>query len=231
MESVIVLPTYNERENIPAVLDKLTKYDIKILVVDDNSPDGTGRFVKEYREKNPKVFLLERERKEGLGKAYIAGFKYALEKLDADIVFQMDSDMSHNPEDVPRFLEAIRENDVVIGSRYVKGGGIENWNWHRKLTSRIGNLLARFAAGLNPIEDCTTGYRAIRTDVLKKTGFEKIDAQGYAFLTTLLYELKKNGARIKEIPITFIDRKHGRSKLGKKEMAEFLLNSFRLRFK
>jgi len=235
---VIVIPTYNEVENIEKVINliydntrSLKGFDINVLVVDDNSPDKTYEIVAKISKANKKVFLLKREGKSGLGAAYIDGFKYAFKNLNPEIIFQMDADLSHDPKEIPNFLREIKNYDFVIGSRYVKGGKILNWGINRKIVSFFGNFFARIVAGMYNVRDCTTGYRAIRTDLLKKVDLDNINVHGYAFLLGLLHACYKKGARIKEIPITFLDREYGQSKLTKKDMLEFFFNSFKLRFK
>ncbi len=172
-------------------------------------------------------------RKEGLGKAYIRGFRYAIKKFKADFVFEMDADFSHNPSDIPRFLEAVEDGyDFVIGSRYVRGGSIpNNWGIIRKLNSKIGNIFARFIVGLHPIKDCTSGYRCISTELIKKIDLENLNAFGYSFLMSLLFEAVQLKAKVKEIPIEFIDREFGESKIGLSDIKEFIANSFRLYLK
>jgi dolichol-phosphate mannosyltransferase len=235
MKACIILPTYNERENIsrliPALLDvfkSIRDWDMRILVVDDNSPDGTASVVKEFAKKHKNIHLLIGQKK-GLGAAYVRGFKLVIDKID--VVIMMDADFSHNPEKIPEFLKQIEKGyDFVIGSRYIKGGATPDWSLIRKIISGGGNFFARVVVGLRP-HDCTSGYRAIRTSFLKKVDFKNIGTRGYAFQATLLYELSEIGARIKEIPVVFYDRKVGKTKLGKKDIIEFLFNAFRLRLK
>jgi len=215
----IVVPTYNEASNIERLISKIYNvskqikdYDINVLIVDDNSPDKTWQIVKTISKKNKKVRLLVRKHKSGLGRAYIEGFKYIFKNFKSDVIIQMDADLSHDPKEIISMLSYIDKNyDVVIGSRYVDGGKILNWGPIRKLT--------------------TSGFRAFKTSILKKVNFDKLNVHGYAFLTNLLFEVYKNGNRIKEIPITFLDRQYGDSKLSKKDMLEFLINCFRLRFR
>lgn len=234
----IIIPTYNERGNITRLIPKLQEvfkkikdFDMNILVVDDNSPDGTSEVAKEFSQNHKNVFLLKREKKEGLGAAYLAGFDEAINKIKADVIVQMDADFSHNPEVMPTLVNYIKDYDLVIGSRYVEGGGVVNWNIMRKTISKGGNLIARWVANLNPINDCTSGYRAMRVDLIKKMDRQNINIFGYAFLMTLLYEAKRNKARVKETPILFVDRTEGSSKMGIKDIAQFFLMCFKLRFK
>ncbi|MDF1497981.1 MAG: glycosyltransferase [Patescibacteria group bacterium] len=237
----IIIPTYNEKENITKLIDALLdvfkdikNFEMSILVVDDNSPDGTGKIVKKYSISPPhcQIHLLS-GKKEGLGKAYIRGFNYAIKKLKADFVFEMDADFSHNPSDIPRFLEAVENGyDFVIGSRYVEGGSIpNNWGIVRKLNSKVGNIFARFIAGLYPIKDCTAGYRCISAKIIKKIDLENLNATGYSFSMNFLYEAIRIKAKVKEIPVDFIDRKFGESKIGFSDIKEFIINSFILRLK
>ncbi len=195
--------------------------------MDDNSPDGTQEEVKKFLGKN--IFLITGE-KNGLGAAYIRGFKYAINELKADVIFEMDADFSHNPKDIPRFLEEIKENDFVIGSRYIKGGDTPDWGFDRKLISSGGNFFARVIAGLYKVKDCTSGYRAIRTDLIKKIDLDNLRVNGYSFQMNLLYNAIKEKGKIKEIPIIFFDRHVGTSKIERKDMYEFFMNSFKLRF-
>ncbi len=238
MKTVIILPTYNERDNIEilipkleAVIKKIENHDIEILVVDDNSPDNTAEAVKILQNKFGNIHLTQGEKK-GLGLAYLRGFDYAIDKLEAEVLFMMDADLSHPPELIPEFLKAVDEGyDVVVGSRYIKGGATPDWNFKRRLISKVGNSFARIIAGMYRVHDCTSGYRAIRVSVLRKINRKHLHTRGYAFISTLLYELFSVGAKLKEIPLQFYDRKFGHTKLKSKDMLEFFLNAFRLRFK
>ena len=236
---VIVLPTYNEALNIKkflnavqAELKEINNYETKILVVDDYSPDGTSEIVKEIIKTSDIIELLQKN-KEGLGAAYIAGFRHAINELNADYVMEMDSDFSHNPKDIKRFVAEIENGyNFVIGSRYVKGGSIpDNWGILRKANSKYGNVFARHIAGLKDIKDCTSGFRLIDCEYLKKVDLSKIKVKGYSFQINILFELYQLNTKIKEIPINFIDRELGKSKLGTKDIIEFMLNSFILRYK
>jgi dolichol-phosphate mannosyltransferase len=234
---VIILPTYNEKKNIEILLKAIEKQnellpgvELLTLVVDDCSPDGTSDVVKKYQKTNPKVFLLL-GKKQGLGIAYVRGFSYAMHTLHADIIFQMDADLSHNPEDIPRFVHELhRGNDFVIGSRYIAGGSLpSHWSTFRRMNSKGGNLLARYIAGLKQIKDCTSGYRAINVSVLEKIDLNKIGVTGYAVMMNLLYQAYVAKATIKEIPIHFSDRTEGKSKLRLTDVFEFILNAFYIR--
>ncbi len=235
--AVVVLPTYNEKGNIEKVLNAILKQNahldgvsLSILVVDDSSPDGTGRIVERFRKNHTNVYLLS-GKKQGLGSAYIRGFLYAIDVLKADIIFQMDADFSHNPSDIPRFIDEILNGyDFVIGSRYITGGSIpSNWSWLRKLNSKWGNIFARHIAGMKDVRDCTSGYRAIRTEVLKKIEFNNLGVTGYAMLMNLLYQAVNHNARIREIPIHFTERTQGKSKLRLTDVVEFIINAFYIR--
>ena len=239
MNVTIVLPTYNEAENISDLLNEIFKvaqdlenFEINTLIVDDKSPDGTADVVKSLQANNSKIFLLENNTR-GLGNAYRAGFKYAIENLNPEILVEMDSDFSHSPAKLKELLSPINEGyDFVIGSRYIKGGSIpENWALIRKLNSKYGNVFARFIAGLRHVKDCTSGYRAIKTDIIKKIDLDNLNVNGYAFQMNILYECVNLGAKTHEIPINFIDRVKGKSKLSIKDVKEFMINSFILFFK
>ena len=210
----VIIPTFNEAENLPLLIPEVLAQDerIEILVVDDRSPDGTGKIADEFAEKDSRVHVLHRERKAGLGGAYRAGLRQALE-LDADFVVTMDCDFSHPPETLKIFLEEIEDHDVVMGSRYVNGITVVNWPIERILISYYGNVYVRWFTGL-PIRDTTGGFRIVRRALLEKAGFERIRADGYAFQIELNYRFIHHGARFKEIPFFFLDRTRGESKLN-----------------
>lgn len=237
-KAIVVLPTYNEKENIVLMLKriieqqpKITSHILEVLVVDDSSPDGTGRIVREISDINPQIHVIT-GKKQGLGRAYIRGFQHALYELHADVVFEMDADFSHNPNDLPRLLAEINHGaDFVIGSRYVNGGTIPSeWTMLRVLNSKIGNFFARTIAGLSEIKDCTGGFRAIRASLLKRIDLENLSVKGYAFQMSLLHEAKLEDARFKEIPIHFTDRVRGESKIRIKDITEFMTSAFSIRF-
>ena len=226
---VVIIPTYNEKENISRLILALEEqfkkisHEMHILVVDDSSPDGTGEIVREYSRKNQNVHLLSGQ-KQGLGAAYVRGMRYAIEKLGSDAVIEMDADFQHKPEDVPRLVTALDEgNDFVIGSRYIPGGKIPKWSASRRLLSSGGNIMSRAATGMFKIHDTTAGFRAIRTDLINKISLENIKVQGYSFQINLLYQAFLNKAKIKEIPVEFLERKEGETKIGKGDVLEALI--------
>jgi dolichol-phosphate mannosyltransferase len=206
-------------------------HDMHVLVVDDHSPDGTAQVVRELQAQYPNVHLIEGE-KAGLGVAYIRGMRHALQRLHAEVVFEMDADFSHKPEDVRRLMAEIDAGaDFVIGSRYVPGGSIpEAWGLLRKLNSRVGNFVARYVTGIYLVRDCTAGFRAIRASLLRRINLENLRVQGYAFQVALLHAAVVERARIKEIPVDFTDRQQGESKLGLSDIIEFILNAWWIRF-
>ncbi len=237
MKIVIILPTYNEKENIALMIRALREqfvkisHDMNILVVDDNSPDGTADAVRAEAKNAANIFLIT-GKKEGLGAAYMRGMQHAINELRADAVMEMDADFSHRPEDVPRLIEALDAGaDFVIGSRYVSGGKIpDDWNFLRRMNSKWGNVFARYVAGMYPVRDCTAGFRAIRASVIGKIDFETLRVRGYAFQISLLHEAILNHARVREIPVEFVDRRRGETKLGISDIIEFMLNAWWIRF-
>ena len=238
MRIVIILPTYNEKDNIrlliPALWEQFAhlQHEMHVLVVDDSSPDGTAAAVRELMDRYANLHLLTGE-KRGLGAAYIRGMSYALKELRAEAVMEMDADFSHKPADVPRLLAALDQGaDFVIGSRYLPGGSIpENWGWWRKALSRWGNIFARCLAGLSQVRDCTAGFRAIRAALLREIDFQALArVQGYAFQISLLHQAMHHKAGIVEIPVEFVDRVRGATKLGLADITEFLLNIWWIRF-
>ena len=236
MKVVIIIPTYNERENIGALIEALhlqfssMQHDMNVLVVDDNSPDGTANEVRSLQGQFKKVHLIE-GRKSGLGAAYIRGMTHAIENMSANVVFEMDADFSHKPEDVPRLMSEIdRGADFVIGSRYIKGGSIpENWGFIRRLCSFGGNLVARHITDINHVRDCTAGFRAIQSTILRDIDFYLLRVQGYSFQVALLHAAVISGATVIELPVNFIDRTKGESKLGLSDIIEFVENVLRIR--
>ena len=218
---MVCLPTYNERENLEAMVSALGEVlpqDGRILVIDDNSPDGTGEIADRLAAERDDVDVLHRGRKEGLGPAYLAGFRRALE-LGADLVMEMDCDFSHDPKDVPRLLEAAGDADVVLGSRYVAGGGTTNWGLLRRLISRGGSLYAQILLGLR-VRDLTGGFKVYRRAVLETIDLGAIQSKGYAFQIETTYRAIKAGFRVVEVPIIFADREVGGSKMSRSIVIE-----------
>tara|TARA_B100000886_G_scaffold255463_1_gene180914 strand:+ start:1441 stop:2568 length:1128 start_codon:yes stop_codon:yes gene_type:complete len=233
-----VLPTYNEEENIGNIIQQIlkeeksqSKHTFIILVVDDNSTDETQTIVQRYISLNSKVHLVTGQKK-GLGDAYKRGFKYALNDLKADLIFQMDSDGQHDTSLILDFVSYIEEGkDVVIGSRFVEGGKMPDFSFSRLLMSKVGNLLVRYVGGITQVQDCTSGYRAIRASYLKELDFSYLSTRGYSFQSSLICDLAWRGADISEIPIEFSSRQGGDSKLALRDQIEFLLNIPRLGFR
>ncbi|MBU1148724.1 polyprenol monophosphomannose synthase [Patescibacteria group bacterium] len=232
MNTFIVLPTYNEKNNIREIISQifdLSIPDLNILVVDDNSPDGTGQLVDQLRQTEPRIHVLHRAKKEGLGPAYLAGFAYALEQ-GADYIMEMDSDGSHHPKYIPAMREAAKSFDLVLGSRYVKGGGVSNWAWSRRLISKFGNYYARLILN-SPIKDMTGGFKCFNRRVLEELDLANVESLGYNFQIELTYKALKKGFTIKEIPIVFTERKGGTSKFNPGIVLESFVKVFQLRFK
>ncbi len=231
MESLIVIPTYNEKENIRELCDAILgiRDDIGILVVDDNSPDGTGAIVDAVAEKNSRVHVIHREAKLGLGSAYITGFKWALANTEVKFVFEMDADFSHNPGSIPAFLEAIRDHDLIVGSRYLDGITVINWPLSRLILSCGANIYTRIVTGL-PLKDSTGGFKCFRREVLEQLPLDTIRSDGYSFQIEMNFFCWKKGFRIKEIPIIFEDRRVGVSKMSHKIIWEAAFMVWRLRF-
>lgn len=215
MRVLVIVPTYNEAENIAALIREVRNLDIdpEILIIDDNSPDGTANIVKTIMERDPKVHLIERPKKMGLGSAYITGFKWALDRK-FDVVVEMDADFSHDPKDIKRLVENLENCDAVIGSRYVKGVSVVNWPISRLLLSYFANLYARVITGVK-IRDLTSGFKAIKTECLRVINLDGIKSDGYAFQIELHFNLWFKGFKVCEIPIIFVERRAGKSKLNK----------------
>jgi dolichol-phosphate mannosyltransferase len=232
----VVIPTYKEAKNIAALLQALEKvatdlptYEMDIVVADDRSPDGTAAVVRGMQSKYGNIHLLSGDRK-GMGAAYIRAFSTVVDSYD--VIITMDADFSHPPDMIPQFLKRMDEGcDVVIGSRYIEGGGAPDWPVQRRLISGGANFLARIVAGVSGIHDCTSNYRAIRTSVLRKIPLDRVSNRGYAFVTSTLWEYKNQNARICEIPLVFYDRKKGETKLKLRDIIEFFINCFRLRLR
>lgn len=211
--ATVCIPTYNERENIESIVRAVGEHGVRVLVIDDNSPDGTGALVDELASKLDYVDVLHRPRKDGLGPAYVAGFRRALAG-GATLVVTMDADFSHDPRDVPRLLDAARAADVVLGSRYVPGGNVRNWGLVRRFISAGGSFYARVLLGVG-IRDLTGGFKCYRREVLESIDLENIHSRGYAFQIETTYRALQKGFRVVEIPITFADREHGGSKMSR----------------
>ncbi|MCG2676157.1 polyprenol monophosphomannose synthase [bacterium] len=231
MKTVVVIPTYNERENIGPLLDEIVKIqeNIEVLVVDDDSPDGTWRIVEDYSKKNPRIHLLRRTSERGRGLAGIAGFKYALENK-ADYVIEMDGDLSHDPQHIPEFLKKIENCDVVIGSRFAPGGGEAGRGFLRRLITRLAAIYVRALLGFR-VTDPTSGYRCYRGKVLEAIDMRSLKAKDPFLLSEMLFRCYKKSFRIKEIPIIFRDRKSGASKIGWKILVTYLFRVLRLRIR
>jgi len=227
---VVVIPTYNERENLPRLVPQVLAQDprLEVLVIDDASPDGTGAIADDLAAADPRVHVLHRRGKLGLGTAYLTGFRWALERGYA-YVFEMDADFSHDPAHLPQFLEAIRNADVVLGSRYLEGRvTVVNWPISRLLLSYGANIYARLITGL-PIADATGGYKCFRREVLEAIDLDRIESEGYAFQIEITLRAWKKGFRIKEIPIVFTDRDVGESKMSKRIIWEAVWKVWKLR--
>jgi glycosyltransferase involved in cell wall biosynthesis len=222
MRALVVIPTYNEAESVVGVLDQVLAADprVDVLIVDDGSPDGTARLVAERAAGEPRVQLLERSEKRGLGEAYRAGFAWGLER-DYDALVEMDADLSHPPARLPALLDGLAEADLVIGSRYVPGGRTVNWSRLREAISRGGNAYVRLALGV-PVHDCTAGYRAYRRQVLEALPVSAVRSNGYCFQVEMAHRTWQEGFRVLEVPITFTERASGVSKMDNKIVAEAL---------
>lgn len=218
MKSAVIIPTYNERENIALLVDEILALplDVQVAVVDDNSPDGTGELLDDLSRRLPGLHVIHRARKLGLGTAHIAGFRLALE-LGVDCILTMDADFSHHPRYIPAMIEALSNADIVIGSRYVAGGGVVNCGWDRTLLSKVANGFARLLLGLQA-HDCTAGFRCYRRRVLQNVPLDTVFSNGYSFLIEMLYKCQKLGYRVSEVPIVFENRQRGSSKISKAEI-------------
>lgn len=228
MKTSIIIPTYNERENIAELCERVFKSnpaDVGIIFVDDASPDGTAEEIAKFADRFP-VRLIGRSAKLGLGTAYIEGFKVALADK-ADLIMEMDADLSHAPEDIPRMIETAKDADLVIGSRRVDGGKITGWDARRHFTSSAATGFARFVLGLKT-RDVTAGFRCYRRQVLEKINLDKIKSNGYAFQEEMLFLVERLGFKVREIPVEFNDRARGKSKLSFKDIVEYFLTMGRL---
>jgi dolichol-phosphate mannosyltransferase len=230
MKALVVIPTYNESENIGRIVPLVLEQDpgIHVLVVDDASPDGTGDIVDGMAAHDERVHCLHRPGKSGLGSAYIAGFQWALEHTDAQYVFEMDADFSHDPGAIPEFLEAIVDADLVVGSRYLNGITVINWPLSRLILSVGANIYAGVVTGL-PLKDCTGGFKCFRRETLAVLPLERVHSDGYSFQIELNWHVWRQGLRLREIPIIFTDRVEGVSKMSRKIILEAMWMVWRLR--
>jgi dolichol-phosphate mannosyltransferase len=228
-KALVIFPTYNEKDNIEKIIAKVLPLDdrLNVLVVDDESPDGTGEIADRLAAENPRINVLHREKKEGLGRAYIAGFKWAIDRR-FDYIFEMDADFSHDPKYLPDFLREIENYDLVLGSRYISGVNVINWPMSRLLLSYYANVYTRLVTGLN-VRDATGGFKCFRREVLETLDLDKIRSNGYIFQIEVSMRVWKKGFTIKEIPIIFYERLHGTSKMSKKIVREAIWKVWYLR--
>lgn len=231
MKTLVVIPTYNEKENIQAIIPAIFAQNlgVEILVVDDNSPDGTGAIVREMQKNLPLLHLLSRPGKQGLGKAYIAGFRWGMDH-GFDIITEMDADFSHRPEDLGPLLKKLQSNDFAVGSRYISGGRTVNWGLLRKIISRGGGIYARLILGF-PLNDWTGGFNAWKKEVLQGIDLSSVESNGYSFQIELKYKAMKKGFQGAESPIVFEDRRVGQSKMSLKIVIEAFYRVWLMRFK
>ncbi len=230
MEKLIIIPTYNELENIDPLLERLLAlpYELEVLVVDDGSPDGTADRVKSWQARSPRVHLLQRPSKLGLGSAYRDGFRYALQH-GAEYIFEMDADFSHDPDAIGEFLEAAKDADVVLGSRYLHGVTVVNWPLSRLILSYSANVYTRIITGL-PVADATGGFKCFRRRALEGIALDRVKTEGYGFQIEMSFRCWRKGFRITEIPIMFVDRRAGVSKMNKRIIYEAAWLVWKLRF-
>jgi dolichol-phosphate mannosyltransferase len=223
VRALVVVPTYEERENLPIGVSRTlaaTAEDVDLLIVDDASPDGTGELADAAAAAEPRVHVLHRAGKEGLGPAYLAGFAWGLDR-DYDAIVEMDADGSHHPEDLPRLLRQLEDHDLALGSRWVPGGEVENWPWRRRFLSRGGNWYTRLALGID-IRDATGGFRAFRAEALRRIHLDDVASHGYCFQVDLVWRALQAGLSVIELPIVFTERVHGVSKMDGTIVAESL---------
>jgi len=231
MKTLVIIPTYNELDNLPKLLPEVLSKnaEINVLIVDDNSPDGTAAFVENEMKNNDRIHLIKRSSKQGLGTAYIAGFKYALQK-NFELIFEMDADFSHDPKEIPKFLDEIKDSDLVIGSRYINGVNVINWPMRRLLLSSFANVYTRIITGM-PVQDATGGFKCFRRKVLESINLDQVRSNGYAFQIEMNFKAWKKGFKVKEIPIIFVDRMKGQSKMSRKIVREAVTMVWKLRIK
>ena len=228
MTTLVIIPTFNERENVPPLVEALVAHDaVDVLIVDDNSPDGTGAIADDLARRQPaRVAVLHRTRDRGFGRSYIDGIRHALRE-PVDVIAQMDADFSHDPTRLPALVEATARADVVIGSRYTRGGGIRNWSKRRRLLSRFANAYVRAVTGLSA-GDCTSGFRCWRRDALAALPLDQFVSDGYSFLVEMLFVAALQGRRIAEVPITYVERREGESKMSRGVILESAITPWRL---
>lgn len=231
MNALVVVPTYNERENLPLLVSGVMAHEgFRMLIVDDGSPDGTGPLADELATRHPgRIEVLHRTGPRGLGRSYVDGIRKALQ-TDAELIFQMDADLSHDPAYLPALAEGAAAHDVVIGSRYMNGVSVVNWPLHRIFLSAFANRYIRAVTRLSPT-DCTSGFRCWRRDALAKIALDRVASAGYAFLVEMLFRAAQNGSRIGEVPIIFVERRQGQSKVSRQVLMESLITPWRLRFR
>jgi dolichol-phosphate mannosyltransferase len=232
LKTLIVIPTYNEKENLSLMVDAIFSLKIvdgTLLIIDDNSPDGTGLHADQLKRKYPRLQVLHRKAKDGLGRAYLDGFRHALQQIPFDFIVQMDADFSHDPLDVPRLIAALKESDIVIGSRHIEGATL-NYPWYRKILSFLANLFARTVFRL-PVKDCTAGFKAYRRKVIEKIINERYYSNAYAFQCELLFYAHRHGFRLMEIPVVFEDRKRGKSKMTFFNIIDGVLGMLKVRWR
>lgn len=230
--SLVIIPTYNELDNIKNLIPELFSLnlsDLHILVVDDNSPDGTGDYIASIADSEPRINVLKRPAKMGLGTAYVAGFKYAIEHK-FDFIFEMDADFSHDPKEIPNFIKKMKDADLVIGSRYITGVNVINWPMRRLLLSYFANIYTRVITGM-PVKDATGGFKCFKREVLESINLDNIKSNGYAFQIEMNFKAFRKGYKIAEIPIIFIDRQSGKSKMSKKIVREAIYRVWALRIR
>ena len=231
MEKLVIIPTYDECQNIGPMLDRLLAlpHDLHVLVVDDRSPDGTAEVVRGRMAREPRVHLIERPGKQGLGSAYREGFRYALEN-GAEYIFEMDADFSHDPDAIPEFLRHAEEVDLVLGSRYLKGVTVVNWPLRRLILSYAANLYTRVVTGM-PVNDATGGFKCFRRRALEGIRLDRVQSDGYAFQIEVSFKCWKRGFRLREIPIMFVDRRAGESKMNRRIIVEAAWRVWQLRLR
>ena len=229
MKALVIIPTYNERENLPELMRRIFAegLPLEVLIIDDNSPDGTGEAADALAAADPRVHVMHRPGKMGLGSAYVAGFRYAIEH-DYDAVFEMDADFSHNPDSLPEFLRELENADLVVGSRYLHGVTVVNWPLKRLILSYLANVYSRVITGM-PIKDATGGFKCFRRQVLESLDLSRVKSDGYGFQIEINFKAWRKGFRIREIPILFVDRRAGESKMSRRIVWEAAWMVWRLR--